>query len=64
MGLYTKALKHIDMNRVKELCEEKIKQKKIDEQDGEELRNHNSLCLSNWRNGIEFQGEGLTDLEM
>ena len=70
MSLYTKALKHIDMNRVKVLHEEKIEQKKIDEQvaeylaeqDEEELRNHNSLCLSNWRNDIEVQGEGLTDL--
>lgn len=56
MSLYTKALKHIDMNRVKELREEKIKRKKIAdeirEQIREELRNLNSPDFSNWREGI------------
>ena len=53
MSLYTKALKHIDMSRVKELCEEKIKRKKIAdgvrEQIIEELKNLNSPDFSNWR---------------
>ena len=57
MGLYTKALKHIDMNRVKELHEEKIKQKRIDdeirEQIREELRNINSPEFSNWRYDLD-----------
>ena len=61
MSLYTKALKHIDMNRVKELREEKIKQKKIAEeireQIREELRNFNSPEFSNWRYDID---EGMT----
>jgi len=61
MSLYTKALKHIDMNRVKELREEKIKRKKnadeIREQIREELRNLNSPEFSNWREGI---AEGMT----
>jgi len=56
MSLYTKARKHIDMNRVKELHEEKIKRKKIvdeiREQIREELRNLNSPEFSNWREGI------------
>jgi len=53
MSLYTKARKHIDMDRVKELREEKIKRKKIAdeirEQIREELRNFNSPEFSNWR---------------
>jgi len=57
MSLYTKALKHIDMSRVKELCEEKIKRKKIAEeireQIREELRNLNSPEFSNWRYDID-----------
>ena len=61
MSLYTKALKHIDMNRVKELHEEKIKRKKIAdeirEQIREELRNINSPEFSNWRYDID---EGMT----
>ena len=61
MSLYTKARKHIDMNRVKELREEKIKRKKIAdeirEQIREELRNLNSPEFSNWREGI---AEGMT----
>ena len=61
MGLYTKALKHIDMNRVKELREEKIKQKRIvdetREQIREELRNLNGPEFSNWRCDLD---EGMT----
>ena len=53
MNLYTKARKHIDMSRVKELHEEKIKRKKIAdeirEQIREELKNLNSPYFSNWR---------------
>ena len=61
MSLYTKARKHIDIDRVKELREEKIKRKKIAdeirEQIREELRNLNSPEFSNWREGI---AEGMT----
>jgi len=61
MSLYTKARKYIDMNRVKELREEKIKQKKIAqeirEQIREELKNLNSPEFSNWRYDID---EGMT----
>lgn len=57
MSLYTKARKHIDMNRVKELREEKIKRKKIAdeirEQIREELRNLNSPDFSNWRCNLD-----------
>ena len=53
MNLYKKARKHIDMSRVKELHEEKIKRKKIAdeirEQIREELKNLNSPYFSNWR---------------
>ena len=65
MSLYTKARKHIDMNRVKKLREEKIKRKKIAdeirEQIREELRNINSPEFSNWREGI---AEGMTSSGM
>ena len=61
MSLYTKALKHIDMGRVKELYEEKIKQKKIAdeirEKIREELKNLNSPEFSNWRCDLD---EGMT----
>ena len=57
MSLYTKARKHIDMNRVKELREEKIKRKKIAdeirEQIREELLNINSPEFSNWRYDLD-----------
>ena len=53
MSLYTKALNHIDINRVKELREDKIERKKIAdevrEQIREELKNLNSPYFSNWR---------------
>jgi hypothetical protein len=59
MSLYTKARKHIDMNRIKELREEKIKQKKIAEeiaeQIGEDLRNINSPEFSNWRGETDIK---------
>ena len=65
MSLYTKARKHIDIDRVKELREEKIKRKKIAdeirEQIREELRNINSPEFSNWREGI---AEGMTSSGM
>ena len=61
MSLYTRARKHIDMNHVKELREEKIKRKKIAddirEQIREELKYFNSPEFSNWRSGI---AEGMT----
>ena len=61
MSLYTRARKHIDMDRVKELREEKIKRKKIadeiEEQIREELRNLNSPEFSNWRWDLD---EGMT----
>jgi len=57
MSLYTKARKHIDMNRVKKLREEKIERKKnadeIREQIREELRNINSPEFSNWRCNLD-----------
>jgi len=53
MNLYTKARSHINMDRVKQLSEEKIKLKKIAdeirEEIREELRNINSPEFSNWR---------------
>ena len=53
MGIYSRALNHIDMTRVKELREEKIKRKKdadkIEEQIGEKLKNPNSPDFSDWR---------------
>jgi len=65
MSLYTKALKHIDMSRVKKLCEEKKERKKvadeireqIGEQIREELLNLNSPDFSNWRYDLD---EGMT----
>ena len=57
MSLYTRARKHIDMDRVKELREEKIKRKKIAdeirEQIREELLNINSPEFSNWRYDLD-----------
>jgi len=61
MGIYSRALNHIDMIRVKELREEKIKRKKvadeIREKIREELSNINSPYFSNWRYDID---EGMT----
>ena len=65
MSLYTKARKHIDMDRVKELREEKIKRKKIAdeirEQIREELTNLNSPEFSNWRWDLD---EGMTTSDL
>jgi len=64
MSLYTKARKHIDMNRVKELHEEKIKLKKIAnkirEEIREELRYLNNPKFSNWRDEECDLDEGMT----
>jgi len=38
MSLYTRARKHIDMNRVKELREEKIERKKVTNEIREQIR--------------------------
>lgn len=65
MGVYSRALRHIDINRVKELREEKIKQKKFAEEIREqvrgELRDLNSPEFSNWRCELE---EGMTSSGM
>jgi len=65
MSLYTKARKYIDMGRVKELHEEKIKQKQIDdeirENIREELRTLNSPEFSNWRYDLD---EGMTTSDL
>ena len=62
MSLYTRARKHIDINRVKKIREEKIERKKvaneIREQIREELRNINSPEFSNWR--CDHLDEGMT----
>ena len=61
MSLYTKACKYIDMDRVKELREDKIERKKIAEEIREqirvELKNLNSPDFSNWRYDL---GEAMT----
>ena len=61
MSLYSKARRHIDMNRVKELREDKVRKKKIaqevKEQIREELKNINNPEFSNWRFDLE---EGMT----
>ena len=61
MGIYSRALNHIDMIRVKELREEKIKRRKdakeYVEQIRNELKNLNSPEFSNWRCNID---EGMT----
>jgi len=53
MNLYSRARKHIDMKRVKEMREDKVRKEKIAqeviEQIREELRNFNSPEFSNWR---------------
>tara|TARA_B100000902_G_C27263471_1_gene892155 strand:- start:164 stop:1591 length:1428 start_codon:yes stop_codon:yes gene_type:complete len=62
MSLYTRARKHIDIDRVKKIREEKIERKKvaneIREQIREELRNINSPEFSNWR--CDHLDEGMT----
>ena len=61
MNLYSRTLRHIDMNRVKKLHEEKVKQKKLIEKEKEQiiedLRNLNSPEFSNWRCELK---EGMT----
>ena len=65
MSLYTKARKYIDMDRVKELREDKIERKKIAdeirEQIREELTNLNSPEFSNWRWDLD---EGMTTSDL
>ena len=56
MSLYTKARKHIDMNRVKELREEKIKEQKI-HAELEYIKAEKSKYID-WRKEVK----GLTDL--
>ena len=61
INFYTRIHKHIDMNRVKELHEEKIKLKEIakqtEERIREELKYLNSPEFSNWRWDLD---EGMT----
>lgn len=61
MNLYSRARRHINMNRVKELREDKVSKNKIaqevKEQIREELRNFNSPEFSNWRFDLK---EGMT----
>ena len=69
MSLYTKALRHIDMNRVKELREEKIKKQKIAEEklQGEIIRAKLKKIYAeqikhyDWRRDL---GEGMTTADM
>lgn len=65
MNLYSRARKHIDMNRVKELREEKILQRKIFEKEVKEfresLKNFASPDFSNWRFELD---EGMTSSGM
>jgi len=64
MGIYSKALKHIDMDRVKELREQKIANKKIIEQRKNEIRqellNAHSPEYSNWRHEVQNLDENMT----
>ena len=64
MALYSKALKHIDMSRVKELREEKIVNKKIVEQRRNEIRqellNAHNPEYSNWRHEVKNLDENMT----
>jgi hypothetical protein len=59
MSIYSRARKYIDMDRVKELREEKIKQKEIveeiSEQIKEEMRNTNSPEFFNWREETDLK---------
>lgn len=64
MALYSKALKYIDMSRVKELREEKIVNKKIVEQRRNEIRqellNAHNPEYSNWRHEVKNLDENMT----
>jgi len=55
MNLYTRTLKHIDMNRVKELHEEKIKQKEINEKIDEEVIAYDGPEFCNWREETDLK---------
>ena len=55
MSLYTRALKYIDMNRVKELHEEKIKQKEINEKINEEVIVYSDSEFCNWREETDLK---------
>lgn len=64
MSLYTRARRHVDMNRVKELREEKIKRQKIAEVQKQQenilaelkkIEIKESSKYSNWRRGINEQ---------
>ena len=64
MAIYSRALKHIDMNRVKELREEKIENKRIIEQCRNEIRqellNAHNPEYSNWRHEVQNLDENMT----
>ena len=69
MSLYTKARKHIDMNRVKELREEAVKEQKIAEvkkQQEEIIAELKRIEIkedskySNWRRDLENLNEDMT----
>ena len=73
MSLYTKARKHIDMNRVKELREEAVKEQKIAEikKQQEEILAElkrieikENLKYSNWRRDLENLNETMTTAGM
>ena len=73
MSLYSRARKHIDMNRVKELREEKVKKEKIAEvkQQQEELlvemrkiKMKEDPKFSNWRRDLENLNEDMTTAGM
>ena len=73
MSLYTKARKHIDMNRVKELREEAVKEQKIAEvkkQQEEIIAELKRIEIkedskySNWRRDLENLNEDIYSLGM
>ena len=73
MSLYTRARKHIDMNRVKELREEVVKEQKIAEvkKQQEEILTElkrieikENLKYSNWRRDLENLNETMTTAGM
>ena len=73
MSLYTKARKHIDMNRVKELREEAVKEQKIAEVKKQQeeilaelkrIEIKEDLKYSNWRRDLENLNETMTTAGM
>lgn len=66
MNLYSRALRHVDMKRVKELYEEKLEREKVakllEDIRREELLNLNSPEFSNWR--FDLYEQGMTSSEM